>query len=146
VASLRALLASDFEKYDELNARLDQATNRRGYTALIAAAFFKAAYRRFAKEGTAADVIDFVGDVRTRSDQVGEQLDPRAAERVLLATVSDGNDIEGMDGETRIATEFILLAALIADQNLDDTGLDRFLAEARSSPRNGLTEGAAASM
>lgn len=72
VATLRAQLAGDFEDYERQWARLDKEAATAGYTALIAAGFFEAVDRRFVKNSTiadTADIIEFVGDVRTRSDR-----------------------------------------------------------------------------
>ncbi|MBE1606001.1 hypothetical protein [Actinopolymorpha pittospori] len=37
----------------------------------------------------------------------------------------------GLDSETRVSTQFLLLGALVADEQFDDSGLDGFMAEAR---------------
>jgi hypothetical protein len=98
--------------------------------ALIEAACFEAIDRRFAKTGTPASVVEFVGDVRSRSESAGEQLDPLVAEQLIRAVLGEGS-IDDLDDKTRFGTETILLAALIADERLDDAGLDDFLAHAR---------------
>lgn len=86
VAALRAYLADDLQ-HRQLYARLDRQAARVGYTALLAAAFFEAVNREFADEGTSADVIEFVADVRGRSEALAEAIDPRAAERLIRAAL-----------------------------------------------------------
>src|SRR5918992_1586448 len=130
VATLRAYLAGDFEEYERRYAQLDPDAVRKTYMALIEAACFEAIDRRFAKSGTVADVIEYVGDVRSRSERVGEKLDPRVAEQLIRAVLGDGS-IDDLDDKTRFGTEIVLLAALIADEQLDEAGLDEFIAQAR---------------
>ena len=130
VAALRAYLAGDLDLHKQLYGRLDRAAARIGYTALVAAAFFEAADRRFARNGTAADVIEFVGDVRGRSERLAGEIDPSAAERMIRAVLTD-EDISDMDDEVKGRLYIVLLAALIFDEQLDDAGLDAFLVEAR---------------
>lgn len=131
VATLRAQLAGDFEEYERRWEQLDLESTRTGYTALVAAAFVEAVERRFANKNSAdADVIEFVGEVRARSEKVGNQLDPSAAERMIRAVYTD-EEIDDLDGRTKGTTQMILLAALVADENFDDAALDEFLAGAR---------------
>ena len=129
VATLRAYLAGDFDEYNRLYERLDPEAARTGYVALIDAAFFKAVDRRFAKDGTHTDVVEYVADVRARSDRLSE-IDPTAAERLMRAVLGDGS-VDDLDDETRFGTEIILLAALTVDANLDDAELDAFLDDGR---------------
>jgi hypothetical protein len=130
VAALRAYLSGDLDLHKQLYGRLDRAAARTGYTALVAAAFFEAADRRFARNGTAADVIEFVGDVRGRSERLAEEIDPSAAERMIRAVLTD-EDISDMDDEVKGRLYIVLLAALIFDEQLDGAGLDAFLVDAR---------------
>jgi hypothetical protein len=130
VAVIRAYLKGDLDLYHQLYVKLDRSTGHAAYTALVTAAFVEAVDRRFGKTGTASDVIDFVADVRSRSDQVGEQIDPRGAERVIRAALTDEN-VDDIDGKTLVRLYVVLLAALVSDEQLDDAGLDDFLAEAR---------------
>ncbi len=129
VAALRAYLAGDFSQYDRLFERLDREAAKTTYAALIDAAFFEAVDRRFAKDGTVADVIEFVADIRSRSNRLSD-IDARAGERLIRAALGDGS-AEDIDDQTRFGTEIVLLAGLIVDERLDDAGLDRFLADAR---------------
>lgn len=93
VATLRAALTGDADGYRRLHSRLGSTTIS-GYHILVAAAFFEAASRRFGEEGTKADVVEFVGKIRARYD-LTDEIDPRIAERLILATFTDEqiNDI-----------------------------------------------------
>ena len=131
VATLRAYLAGNVAEYRRLHEQLDPVAARRGYAALIAAAFFEAVDRRFAQPGTtAADIAGYVANVRGRSARVGDALDPRAAERVIRHALGNG-EISDLDDETVIGAQILILSALVADQQFDDAGLDQFMAQAR---------------
>jgi hypothetical protein len=68
VAFLRAHLSGDTEEYQRKWELLDREAAKVSYPSLIAAAFFKAVDRHFDKEHTsAADVVEFVANVRARS-------------------------------------------------------------------------------
>jgi len=131
VATLRTYLSGDMDEYRRMQAQLDPAAARSGYSALIAAAFFEAVDRRFAKPGTTtADIIKYVADVRTRSAKVSEALDPQAAERVIRHALGDGS-IRDLDDDTVIGAQIVILSALIADEQFDNASLDQFMSEAR---------------
>ena len=129
-ATLRACLAGDFATHERLRGQLDRTAAATGYTALLGAAFCIAVERRFVPGGSTAAVIEFVADVRSRSEGLAAKIDPAAAERLIRAVYTDEH-ISDLDRETRIGTQFVLLAALIVDEHLDEAGLDTFMADAR---------------
>ena len=130
VAVLHALLTDDVERHKVLYSQLDRAEARTGYTALVAGAFCEAVERRFPQGHQPADVITFVGDVRSRSERLARELDPQVAERIIRAVLGEGS-ISDLSDATVAGTQIVLLAALIADEQLDDAGLDTFLGSAR---------------
>lgn len=130
VATLRAHLARDVEEYQRLWERLDRDAAQTGYMALLAAAFFEAVDRRFAKDGTVADVIEFVGALRARLGADADEVDPRVAERLIRDALGDGT-ITDLDEDTIVATKVLLLTALISDEQFDDERMDEFMATAR---------------
>jgi len=131
VATLRAQLVGNTEEHVRLLGRLDPVAAQAGLRALISAAFFTAAERRFGTgNSTAADVIEFVGSLRSRFDSAASDIDPRIAERLLLAAVSD-EQISDLDPKTSFTTQHLLLAALVADAQLDMAALDEFLGQSR---------------
>jgi hypothetical protein len=130
VATLRAFLARDFDRYERLHAQLDPAAAKTGYTALIAAAFVEAVDRRFDQDSTNADVVEFVGAARAQFDREGDEINPNVAERMIRAVYTD-EEIDDLDTETLVGTQVVLLSALIANEELDDAGLDAFLVKAR---------------
>jgi hypothetical protein len=130
-ATLRAYLAGNFDEHDRLHAKLDPIAARTGYSALISAAFVLATEKRFAENETTADVAKFVSDLRARSEGLAEDIDPRTAERLILAVYTD-EEIDDLDSKTRLGTQFLLLAALVIDEKFSDAELDVFIADARA--------------
>ena len=128
-ATLHAQLAGKFDEYERLLGSMDPVAARAGYRALVSAAFFLAAEERFPEGSPAADIIDYVADVRARSDRTAE-IDPVIAERVLLA-VSTDEEIDDIDARVSFQIQGFLLAALIADASLDAQELDHFMLRAR---------------
>lgn len=130
VAALRALLSDDMSSYRQLFDGLDRAEAKKGYPALVTAAFGIAVERRFGTSYQPEDVVSFVADVRARSDRLASRLDPDVAERVIQAVLGHGTT-RGLDKEAVTSAKLLLLGGLIADACLDDAGLDGFLAAAR---------------
>jgi hypothetical protein len=130
VIALRAILAGDPDLHREAYGRFNRPGGRTGYMVLVTAAFFEAVDRRFAKTGTPSDVIDFVADVRSRSDRLAEEIDPTVAERLIRSCLTD-EDVDDLNDETRAGTMIVLLGGLVADEQFDAEGLDAFLADAR---------------
>lgn len=130
VAALRALLRDDMDQHRQLFAGLDRAAAKKGYPALVTAAFIEAVERRFGTGYQRADIVAFVADVRARSDRLTSRLDPDVAERVVESVLGDGT-VRGLDQQAVTSAKLLLLAGLIADARLDDAGLDEFLAAAR---------------
>jgi hypothetical protein len=131
VATLRAHLTGEVKEYQRLWGRLDRDAAKTGYMALLAAAFFEAVDRRFAKDGTVADVIEFVGGLRARLGEDADEVDPIVAERLIRDALGDGT-IADLDEDTIVATKVILLTALISDEQLDEVGMDEFMAKSRA--------------
>lgn len=129
VATLRAHLAGDFDEYNRLWAKLDRKSADSGYITLIAAAFFEAVDRRFAKSATNSDIIEFVGSVRSRFDETGKDVDANAAETLIRAALGNDSGAE-LDDDTVVSTQITVLTALILDEHLDDAGLDQFMRDA----------------
>lgn len=82
----------------EFFGQLDRAEARKGYPALVTAAFGEAVERRFGQHYQPVGIVSFVADVRK---------------------------------EAVTRAKLVLLGGLVADAQLDDAGLDKFLAAAR---------------
>jgi hypothetical protein len=133
VYALRAYLSGDFATYDRLRNQLSRMADQSAWGALIGAGFFEAVDRRFARNGTTSDnaaIVGYIADVRARSDKLAEDIDPTVAERLIQDSLGRGS-VDDIDGRTRLGTRFLLLAALIVDEQLDERGVEAFVAEAR---------------
>lgn len=130
IATLRAYLTGDFATHRMLRDQLDREAAATGYAALISAAFCVAVLRRFGKDQSPGAVIEFVGTVRSVSEDLSDRIDPRAAER-MIQSVFSLEKVADVSQETRFRLQFMLVAALVVDEHLDDAGLDEFMTEAR---------------
>ena len=130
VATLRALLSDDMDRYRQLFSGLDRAEAKKGYSALVTAGFAEAVERRFGTSYQGAGIAGFVASVRARSDQVAAELDPDVAERVIRVVLEDA-PAGDLSRNAITGAQLLLLIGLIADAQLDSGGLDQFLAGAR---------------
>lgn len=130
VAALRALLTDDMPQYRRLFDGLDRTAAKRGYMALVTAAFADAVERRFGQAYQLGDIIGFVADVRARSDRLAGEVDPDVAERTILTVLGKGS-VQGLDRGAVTVAKVVLLAGVVADEHLDGDKLDVFLASAR---------------
>lgn len=131
VATLRAVLSRDSAAYEPLRDRLDRTDGWKGYTVLVAAAFFEAVDRRFGAGWSEADIVNFVADVRARHLKDPDVLDPRVAERLILHALGKGS-ISDLDDGTVAGGQAIVLRALVADEDWDDAQLDDFMRTSRA--------------
>lgn len=128
VATLRALLVHDFDKYRQLIDQHSEEETRRGYFPLLTAAFFTAAEHRFNGKPR-REVIEWVADVRARMD-TKEHIDPNVAERLIL-WVFGKESTDDLDFDTDFSHQTMLLGILVDERGFDDAQLDAFLQQAR---------------
>lgn len=82
VAAIREYLSGNQDEFRRLNGSLDRSKEGlRAYGCFITGAFFEAVTLRFNDQTSRAEVIDYVADLRSRSDNVAEELDPDRAPR-----------------------------------------------------------------
>jgi hypothetical protein len=133
VAVIRALMGRDAETYRRLRAELDRKADRLGFLTVLCCCFIEAVERRFDRGGSlagAAEIIEFVADVRTRTPEAADALDARTAERVIWYALDDSG-LDDMDSKAFVRTQILLLAALAADADLDDAAVEEFMATVR---------------
>jgi hypothetical protein len=126
---MRYALTGDIDGYKRIIARLDR-TAKESSGVFVVASFFRAAYRRFGENGAASDVVAFVGKLRAEYGLV-EEINPRIAERLLLATFTD-EQIDDIDDEIKGSHYMLLLGALVKQSDFSESELEEFLADARN--------------
>ena len=132
MATLRAMLAGDSTEYTRLSAQISDSDDGLGYSALLTGAFFEAVSRRFSRDSTKTDVVNYVAGVRARFEEIAEAVDLLVAERLIREALGEGatRDIPGKASAT---TKLFLVAALVRDEGFGDSGLDEFMAKARQN-------------
>jgi len=88
--------------------------------------------RRWANKCEPADIVKYVASLRTRDPEFSEQVHPNVAEQLILHVLGK-SEVPDIDDTDRFFMQFVLMAALVFDEQLDAAGLDDFLATARRS-------------
>jgi hypothetical protein len=130
-AALHAQLAGNLADYERLLGTLDGKADSRAYSALLTAAFHNAVDLRFTRDSSLDEVIEFVADVRARSERLRDAIDPHVAEQVVVAAVG-GDHVRDLSPAESNMMKTVLLTALVADMQLDEAGLEEFIAKARA--------------
>ncbi|WP_396453110.1 hypothetical protein [Actinomadura sp.] len=131
---LRAQLTGQHDEHLRLVRELEPGEANREYAALVAGAFIVAVERRFIRDGKFADeseVIDFVAQVRAKSPEMPDVIDPELAESLILHLLERG-PVKEADADTKFGHQLVLLAALAGEAQLADDVLEAFISEARS--------------
>lgn len=124
---IRLMAKGDADSYRQRCAELD-AAGWEGFGEVVGAAFFLAADRAFPPNVSPAEVIRFVAETRAEIQDTGFDLDPKAAETLILAAkTGQAEELERLDQRTIIENEMLLLWRFLND--LDDETLTGFLTE-----------------
>jgi hypothetical protein len=129
VAALRALLSDDLDRYNELAPAA--FADGHGCDALFTGAFIEAVRDRLGVSATHGDVVRLVAAIRARRPKRADEIDVRAAERMIRAALGEVSAIDGMTEEDKADIQSTLLVELIADEQFDLATLDELLARAR---------------
>ncbi|GAA0555379.1 hypothetical protein [Actinomadura livida] len=138
-ATLRAQLAGQGEEHQRLLSQLTTPEDREGYSLLLAVGFFEAVNRRFQAKRDAVDndaIIDFVANLRARTREVAERLDPVVAEKMILHALGKG-DLVGIDENTKLSGQILILSGLIADSAPTEAELDAFMSKVKGMAQGG---------
>lgn len=128
IATLRAMVAADVDRHEELTTQLDAMSNGwEGYPILIGAAFFLAVRARLDSRRSPANIIRFVAGVRERVDATGDMYDPRSLELMVRAALGEEGAGSDLSDTTKLRAQAIVVGALGADGSLGDP--DEFLRE-----------------
>jgi hypothetical protein len=129
VAILRAMVTANGDEALRLVEASERSGDTLGLSALLGAAFTQAVERRFGERRQVSDVIRYVATVRGRAPD--QDFDPLDAENMIRAGLGDSAAVEGMTDEAKADVQGALLVELMADEQLDDAGLDEFVERAR---------------
>lgn len=129
VAALRSYLEGDLTGYERLISTLQQRDDVNGFAVITTTAFVEAARRRFEPSWTRGDVVRFVANARARWGKDADQIDPLDAEMLVRAAL--GDELPDELDDAAKATQIHLLTALVADEQLDQAGLDEVLTRAQ---------------
>ena len=131
VATVRAYLELDQDRFQQLNATLDKSREASiAYKAMIAGAFMTAVTRKFNEQSSRDEIIDYVAQVRSRSESMAESLEPSATERMIASIYSDV-DIDDIDARMVMGIEMYIAVAIVTDKGISGPELDEFLDTAR---------------
>jgi hypothetical protein len=136
MAALKALLSRQVDEHQRLIDEIEREEGpdaRERHSALIAAGMFEAAEKRFIRNGKYApnnEVVSYIAEVRSRNEAAAEDLNPAIAERVLLTALDQG-DTDGIDADTVVMAQLLLMAALVGDEEYSEAELDEFLKQVR---------------
>ncbi|TMR03685.1 hypothetical protein ETD83_10170 [Actinomadura soli] len=136
VSALRAQLAGRADENRRLLGELSHEELNVGYAAVISAAFFELARRRFIKDGKPAsdvEIIEFVAEARGRTTDAAEIIDPAVAEiainYVLGKLPLDAYD--DVDDNVGFRVKSLLVAVMVADEDFSEAELDAFMTKVR---------------
>jgi hypothetical protein len=126
---VRSLVRDDWTAYDQRTQQLTEDGGWDGWSEFLGAAFVVAVERRFDQTTEPAEVIRFVADARAEFSASGSDFAPAAAE-TMINSVLDRASAAGVDTQTVVQVEIVVIRKLLRDANLTDGELDDFLAEA----------------
>ncbi|WP_243706488.1 MULTISPECIES: hypothetical protein [unclassified Micromonospora] len=125
---VRTMIRGDYAANDVVEARLD-ADGWDGFPRFLAALFFVAVDRRFGTAAGPPEVIKFVGDLRAGLGEDSPDIQPDAAERLILSIIDPSVDYsisQDMIGRIQAAT----IQKILTEEDFSDAELDALLAEA----------------
>jgi hypothetical protein len=135
-ARLSAESDADFDEAARQLLTAAKTENIDGFGELVYAAFKLAALRRWPVSWTSPEIVRFIADIRSDTDEAAQYLSPSAAENQIRLALGD-TVTPWPDMEARGRAQFTLLCILTADYASDE--LDNLLAEARALANEHLT-------
>ncbi|MGH3250573.1 MAG: hypothetical protein ACRDOI_30800, partial [Trebonia sp.] len=109
-----------------------------GFPILVATAFVSSVQRRFPRDWSHGDVVQFVGHLRARNQGACKDLSAAAAEQMLLSVLR-GEPMSGQfDDFMKGYAQFALLTELVRD--LSEQELSTLLADAREKADTWLAQ------
>lgn len=143
VTALHALLAGRTDENRRILGELSHEELNVGYAAVISAAFFELARRRFIKDGRSAsdaEVIEFVAEARGRTKNAAEIIDPEVAEVAINYVIGklplDAYD--SVNDNVGFRVKSLLVAMMVADEDFSGVELDVFMAKVKGLAEESL--------
>ncbi|MEU5991063.1 hypothetical protein ABZ806_19000 [Spirillospora sp. NPDC047418] len=131
------IFGSEGEWESHFSTILEKDNGSQGYSTLLAFSVGTAVRRRFSAPWSFVDVIRYVADLRIALDQDANELNPRLIEALIRFLLGDDSVKETLTAsenqENLVQVETLLLLALVAEANLDETGVNELLDEAATS-------------
>lgn len=133
VATYRAFLSGDHEQWKRRRAALGTSPEAtRPFFALLTGLFVEAVERRFDPSVSRDEIIGFVAEVRARSDELAERLDPHATERMISMVFDDDVATDDIPRDQTIGVRLTITAAIVGDEGMDSAQLEDFLSKSRA--------------
>ena len=137
--ALRTFLVEGPEEWLERYGEPIQNEIGTGYSLLVYCAFDQALRLRFSPTYTVPQVIRFVADLRLTLEEYAHELDPRVAESLIRYSLGDdtisGRPPFGVDEVTMMRAQLLLLVALVTEEDLDETELEKFIKDSAALAR-----------
>lgn len=137
IDALHALMTSDTDAFDDLVSQPD-LDHGQGFPVLTAAAFVTAVKQHFAGNWSASDVIRFIGQLRARHHAAHADINPSAAEEMILTVLRGHSTPSEHEDGVRAYAQFAVLAEIAGD--LRTYELDALIAESQNLANQWLTE------
>lgn len=130
VAALRAAMTGDYETFGHFVGKSVDGRDP-AFAVLMTQVFVIAAQGRFPASSSTAELIRFVGQLRSRDEGKHADVVASAAEQMLLCAIHGETASQEFGEEVRGYTQFALIMELVADLRLDDGQVDELLDMAR---------------
>jgi len=102
---------------------------------LLWAAFVTLVHKKFSPTWSRDKVIRFVADARASLGEEARQVDALVAENLIRRALGDESlqtgAFDNVDDEVKARAQLVVLMALVADADLDESALDELLDSAR---------------
>jgi hypothetical protein len=139
---VRCIVHDDWADYDRRTQKLNEESGWDGWSEFLTSAFLVAVERRFDEATDPAEVIRFVAEARAEFTASGSDFDPAGAEAMINSVLGRAS-AAGVDTQTVVQVEIVLIRKLLRDSNLTDAELHAFLAEAEQISAEWSMEGEA---
>jgi len=130
-AAARAYLRGDTAEYNQRIAELGRARETTvAFRAMVYAAFLLTVQYKFSKDTPREEIIDFVAEIRSRSDDLPDTIDPTAAER-QITSVFTGENTDDVDTRMELTIQMLFATAIVDDQGIEGQLFEQLMTSTR---------------